>query len=138
MKLTNWAFITDKEYSKYVAPELQHFHLKGNVIGHPDYNAGDPITTSRVISITDKDGYMEVTTKSGSVYELYAEDIDIEYKNFFPHSDKVFTINTENGIEAGIYFPLVDGKKGKSALPLKLQYLAERDKNRGGISEENI
>lgn len=60
----------------------------------------------------------------------------MEYKNIFPFADKIFTVNTENGIEAGVYFPLVDGRKGKSALPLKLQLLAEREKNRDCISEE--
>ena len=86
MKLKNWSITSDVN-PNFVAPEMMHFHLQGNVYGHPRFNDGDPVTTSRIIEINDKGDYKECITRSGSVYELHKEDVDPnaekEYPNYY-------------------------------------------------------
>lgn len=86
MKLKNWSVTSDVDLL-YTAPELMHYHLQGDVYGHPRFNDGDPVTTSRIIEINDKGDYKEAITRSGSVYELHKEDVDPraeeEYSNYY-------------------------------------------------------
>lgn len=84
MKLKNWS-ITNGVNPNFVAPEMTHFHLQGNVYGHPRFNDGDPVITSRIFEINDKGDYKEVITRSGAVYELYKEDVDPECEKQFPN-----------------------------------------------------
>ena len=86
MKLKNWSVTSDVN-SNFVAPEMMHYHLQGNVYGHPRFNDGDPVITSRIIEINDKGDYKEAITRSGSVYKLYKEDVDPnaerDYSNYY-------------------------------------------------------
>lgn len=72
---------------KFVAPELIHYHLQGNVYGHLNFKDGSYVTTSRIVEINDKGDYKEAITKSGSVYELYREEVDKDaekqYSNYY-------------------------------------------------------
>lgn len=85
MKLKNWSVTSNN--NGFMAPEMMKFYLQGNVYGHPRFNDGDPVTTSRIIEINDKGDYKECITRSGSVYELYKEDVDSsaekEYPNYY-------------------------------------------------------
>ena len=56
MKLKNWSVTSDVD-ERYVAPEMMHYQLQGNVYGHPRFNDGDPVTTSRIIEINDRGNY---------------------------------------------------------------------------------
>jgi len=84
LRLKNWSVTNDIDLC-FAAPEMMHYHLQGNVYGHPRFNDGDPVMTSRIIKINDKGDYKEVVTKSGSVYELYREDVDKEAEKQFPN-----------------------------------------------------
>lgn len=84
MRLKNWSVTSDVD-ARFIAPEMIHYHLQGNVYGHPRFNDGDPVTTSRIIEINDKGDYKEAITRSGSVYELYREDVDKEAEKQFPN-----------------------------------------------------
>ena len=84
MKLKNYSVTSDVD-GRFIAPELMHYHLQGNVYGHPRFDDGDPVTTSRIIEINDKGDYKEAITRSGSVYELHREDVDMEAEKHFPN-----------------------------------------------------
>lgn len=76
MKLENWELFSD--CGAYTAPEEWHYHLSGNVYGHPSFEDGLLVTTSRIVG-TDVDRKV-VLTKSGSEYEL--GDISAEYQEW--------------------------------------------------------
>lgn len=82
IRLKNWSIFL--EDNKYLAPELRSYRLQGNVYGHPKFNDGDPIYTSKIVKITDKGTHKEVITQSDSVYELYKEDVDPNCEKQFP------------------------------------------------------
>jgi len=86
MVLKNWSITSDVN-PNYVAPEMMHFHLQGNVYGNPFFYDGCLVTTSRIVEINDKGNYKEAITKSGSVYELHKEDVDKnaekQYQNYY-------------------------------------------------------
>lgn len=84
MRLKDWSVTSDVDV-RFAAPEMMHFHLQGNAYGHPRFNDGDSVTTSRIIKINDKGDYKEAITRSGSVYELYKEDVDTEAEKQFPN-----------------------------------------------------
>ena len=84
MKLKNYSVTSDVD-GRFIAPELMHYHLQGNVYGHPRFDDGDPVTTSRIIEINDKGDYKVAITRSGSVYELHKEDVDEEAEKQFPN-----------------------------------------------------
>ena len=84
MRLKNWSVTSDVEV-RFAAPEMMHYHLQGNVYDHPRFNDGDPVITSRIIEINDKGDYKEAITRSGSVYELHREDVDMEAEKQFPN-----------------------------------------------------
>lgn len=83
MRLKNWSVFS--EDNEYLAPELRSYRLQGNVYGHPKFNDGDPVSTNRIVKITDKGTYKEVVTQSGSVYELYKEDVNTDCEKQFPN-----------------------------------------------------
>lgn len=83
MRLKNWSVTSDVD-KYFAAPEIRHYYLQGYVYNHPRFNDGDPVITSRIIEINDKGDYKEIITRSGSVYELYREDVDIEAEKQFP------------------------------------------------------
>lgn len=67
VRLKNWSVYDDGSY-----------HLQGNVYGHPRFDDGDLIDTSRIVSIIDKGDHKEITTQSGTVYSLYADEVGTE------------------------------------------------------------
>ena len=80
MKMENWAVVfTDHEYT---APELRVPKLGGNVYGHPRFEDGEEVVTSRIVSIENK----KVLTESGSLYEL--GEINPNYEAMFPDAEK--------------------------------------------------
>lgn len=83
MRLKNWSVFSDG--GKYLAPELHVYRLSGNVYGHSRFKDGDPVYTSRIIEISDKGTHKEVRTQSGSIYELYKEDVNPECEKQFPN-----------------------------------------------------
>ena len=84
MRLNNWS-VSGGCDQNFTAPELRKYYLQGNVYGHPDFKNGDPVITSRIIKINDKGSHKEAITKSGSVYELYKEDVDKYAEEQFPN-----------------------------------------------------
>lgn len=76
MRLENWCIVSDGD--PYLAPEMQKSYLNGKVYGHPRFDEGHYVTTSRIIEV--KDG--KVHTRSGSVYEL--GKVDPSYEEQFP------------------------------------------------------
>lgn len=84
MILKNWAITTDID-ERYIAPEMMHYHLQGNVYKHPIFYDGCFVTTSRIVKINDKGDYKEAITRTGSVYELHKEDVDKEAEKQFPN-----------------------------------------------------
>lgn len=83
IKLENWAVVQFEE--SYSAPELCSLHFKGFAYGHPKYEDGYPIVTTRIVSY--KDGIF--TTYSGSQYELGT--VDPDYEKVYPNAlDRVF------------------------------------------------
>lgn len=91
MKLKNWS-VTGGFNQDFTAPELKKYYLQGNVYGHPNFKDGNPIITSRIMEINDKGNCKEVITKSGSVYELYKEDVDKYAEEQFPDYYERFSI----------------------------------------------
>lgn len=86
IRLKNWSIYMD-DCVGWRAPELFTYHLQGNAYGHPRFEDGDPVSTSSIVEINDRGDYKEATTRSGSVYGLYKEDVDpeceIEYPNYY-------------------------------------------------------
>ncbi len=66
MRIENWSVVESDD--PYAAPECQVRRLAGEVFGHPRFEDGTKITTSRMKRV---DGN-QVTTGSGSVYTLGA------------------------------------------------------------------
>lgn len=73
--LKNWS-IFNRKPNPFAAAEIGTFHLQGNAYGHPRFNNGDLIYTSRIVLITDKGDHKEVTTRSGTIYEIYTAEVD--------------------------------------------------------------
>ena len=91
IRLKNWSVFT-KGYNGFTAPELLSYHLQGNVHGHPNFNDGDYINTSRIVDLVDKGDHKEAYTRSGSVYWLYKEDVDLECEKMYPNYYERFKI----------------------------------------------
>lgn len=83
IRLKNWSVFSN-DNNGFRPPELTLFHLQGNAYGHPRFNDGDPVNTSRIVQITDKGTHKEAVTYSGSVYALYKEDVDPQCEEQFP------------------------------------------------------
>ena len=84
MLLKNWSVTSDID-ARFIAPEMMHYHLQGEVYGHPRFENGRNVITSRIIEINDKGDYKEAITRSGSIYELYREYIDKEAEKKYPN-----------------------------------------------------
>lgn len=82
--LKNWSVFSNNN-DGFKPPELSSFRLQGNVYGHPRFDDGDPVNTSRIVEITDKGTHKEVVTYSGSVYMLYKENVDPKCEEQFPN-----------------------------------------------------
>lgn len=75
--LSPWAIISTPD--PYLAPELRAPHLSGDAFGHPRFEDGKNITSSRIIG---KDASDNIHTKSGSIYQL--GDPATAYAEAFP------------------------------------------------------
>lgn len=73
--LENWSMVS----GRYEAPELG-FSFHGNVYGHPIFNDGDGVTTTKIIDMKDNVFY----TRSGTKYKL--GKTDPEYEKLFPNA----------------------------------------------------
>lgn len=67
MRLENWS-LCFRGYDFYIAPERQNISLQGNVYGHPKFEDGKFVVTSRVMDLDISNGKAE--TYSGSKYAL--------------------------------------------------------------------
>lgn len=94
IRLKNWS-VFQREPSGFQPPELGAFCLQGNAYGHPRFNNGQIVNTSRIVDIQDKGEYKEATTRSGSVYQLYKEDVDPRAEKEFPNYYERLKIETE-------------------------------------------
>ena len=68
MKIKNWSITGTQD--PYQPPELRGHRVLGNVYGHPVFEDTHFIRTSDIVDA----GGGEITTKSGSVYELGEPD----------------------------------------------------------------
>lgn len=84
IRLKNWSMFQG-EPSGFQPPELRAVYLQGNAYGHPRFSDGSFVSTSRIIKIEDKVEYKEATTRSGSVYQLYKENVDPKAEEQFPN-----------------------------------------------------
>lgn len=74
--LQDWAMVYDpKSVTPYTAPELFQYKLTGKVYGHPEFEDGEVITTSRIEEQIDDETYK---TKSGSIYKVGKKSLDYE------------------------------------------------------------
>lgn len=83
VRLKNWS-IFNRKPNLFAAPETGTFHLQGNAYGHPNFNNGDLVKTSSIISITDKGDHKEAITQSGTVFALYRDDVDAHCEELYP------------------------------------------------------
>lgn len=85
MVLKNWSLTS--RASAYTPPELMYFNLQGDVYGHPRFEDGSPVITSKIMEINDKGDHKEAITYSGSVYELYKDYVnpmaEREHPNYY-------------------------------------------------------
>jgi len=81
MKIENWSVINCPG-SPYDPPELWIPRLHGKVYGHPRFEEGKDIATSRIVGI---EGELLVT-HSGSQYELGI--VDPDYEKAYPDARK--------------------------------------------------
>lgn len=65
-RLENWSIITNSK-NPFFAPELQSRSLHGNVYGHPNFNDGDPVSTS---TLKEFDYKNRVAKTRNTEYEL--------------------------------------------------------------------
>ena len=65
IKINSWKTVATS-HSQYRAPETIGLCLAGEVSGHPRFDDGEAVRTSRVVSIEGR----VVSTVSGSVYQL--------------------------------------------------------------------
>lgn len=86
-KLTDWAFAWEKRRTGYEAPEQLGMCATGLVTGHPKFENGTRITTSRIV---DSDG-RKMRTGSGNTYvllgdpsEAYLEWLELHGKEMDP------------------------------------------------------
>lgn len=82
MILKNWGVVT--HHNPFL--EYTHCYLQGHVYGHPRFDDGTDVTTSRIVEINDKGDYKEVITISGSVYDLHRENVSPEYEEQSPNA----------------------------------------------------
>lgn len=95
IRIKNWSVFSMND-NGFTAPELISFHLQGDVYGHPRFDDGVPISTSRITDLKDCGDHKEAITKSGSVYCLYPEDVDPMAEKQFPNYYERLRIKNKN------------------------------------------
>ena len=91
MKLENWSVVAGMA-NPYQAPEQCVQCLHGTVYGHPRFEDGSSITTSRIVRA--QGGIIE--TFSGSLYEL--GEVDPVYGAAYPNAKQRLILSVlENG-----------------------------------------
>ena len=82
IRIENWAIVIyDASGSGYTPPEFHSRKIVGNVYGHPKFENGDIITTSRIIEVINSH---KIRTISGSIYEL--GEPDEKYLQVYPQA----------------------------------------------------
>lgn len=87
--------VFQREPSGFQPPEMGAFCLQGNAYGHPRFDDGTYVHTSRIVDIQDKGECKEAITHSGSVYQLYKEDVDPNAEKQFPNYYERLKIESE-------------------------------------------
>ena len=80
--LKNWSILI--YFDDFAKPKEYSLHLEGDVYGDSEFDNGDHIETSAIISVIDKGDYKETITRSGTVYALYRDDVDAHCEELFP------------------------------------------------------
>lgn len=91
--LKNW-FVCSKgggAENPYFPEIMQPHYLSGEVYGHPRFEDGKFVTTSRIVKVEGR----QLTTKSGSVY--YLEEPHPEYLEWM--KDQGYEYNSDNPIK---------------------------------------
>ena len=78
MILKDWS-VTNSKFGFFLEDE-ESYHLQGRVYGHPKFEDGTYVRTSKIVSILSAGDYKEVVTRSGSLYELYKDNINPDCK----------------------------------------------------------
>jgi hypothetical protein len=82
IRLENWSCCTDID-DPYMAPELKvilgGLHLQGSVFGHPKFEDGKHVTTSRITDVNGK-----IVKTRNTEYEL--GEVNPEFKEFVTKS----------------------------------------------------
>lgn len=81
MILRDWSVVTKNPYDL-----VEKHYLQGRVYGHPRFEDGTLVTTSRIEEIRVEGDYKEVTTRSGSIYYLHKNDVSVEYEKSYPNA----------------------------------------------------
>lgn len=71
VRIENWSIVS---HTPYASPEADVKYLSGNVYGHPRFQDGEIITTSRLIKMDIPNGLAETVSR---LYEL--GEINPEY-----------------------------------------------------------
>ena len=79
MKLENWSVVHGPS-DPYQPPELWVKRLHGKIYGHPRFDDGKDVTSSRIVGIEGD----FIVTGSGSRYELGA--VDPQYETAYPNA----------------------------------------------------
>lgn len=82
VRLKNWSVFNDDNGWK--APEIIKYRLSGNAYNHPRFKDGDPVHTSSIQDIINKEDHKEAITFSGTKYLLYPEDVNPEAEKEYP------------------------------------------------------
>lgn len=88
-KLKNW-FVTSNQ-DGWTPPECVSYFLSGNVYDHPNFQDGDPITSSSIKNVIDCNTYKIVETKNTKYY-VYPEDANPKYEQNFPDAFKRLSV----------------------------------------------
>jgi hypothetical protein len=65
-RLEKWSCCFTDAENPYLAPECRTIRLQGKVYGHPSFDDGSDVVTSRIVKTEGR----TITTYSGSVYVL--------------------------------------------------------------------
>lgn len=77
--MKNWSVMANP----FQAPEVQVTFLQGNAFGHPRFEEGSPVNTSRITGVTDHGEYKIVHTQNTD-YRVTAADVDPDYEKLYP------------------------------------------------------
>lgn len=83
--LKNWSLVNMMGY--FVQPEdMRHTYAAGNVYGHPKFSDGTAVYTSHIVKLVNRQDHKEIHTRSGSVYEIWPDQMDPAYAKEYPEA----------------------------------------------------